>query len=56
VSLLLVVLLVALAAAGGFLGDLLQLAGWLVLVLVAVGAVAGFLLYRWVERVTRRWR
>ena len=43
---LLVVLIIVVAAAGGFLGELLRLAGWIVLTLVALGAVAGFLVWR----------
>ncbi len=45
-TLLLVVLILVVAAAGGFLGELLRLAGWIVLTLVALGAVAGFLVWR----------
>jgi len=45
-TLLLVVLILVVAAAGGFLGELLQLAGWIVFTLVALGAVAGVLVWR----------
>jgi hypothetical protein len=45
---LLLVLIVALAAAGGFLGTLLEVAGWIVLGLVVVGALLGFGLWRWI--------
>ncbi len=45
-TLLLVVLILVVAAAGGFLGELLRLAGWIVLILVALGALAGFLVWR----------
>ncbi len=40
-----VLLVVLLAAAGGFLGDLLELAGRFVLVLVAIGALLGLAPY-----------
>jgi hypothetical protein len=43
---LLFVLIIVVAAAGGFLGELLELAGWLILTLVVLGAVAGFLVWR----------
>ena len=43
---LLVVLILVVAAAGGFLGELLELAAWIVVILVAVGAVVGFLAWR----------
>lgn len=55
-TLLLVVLIAALAAAGGFLGDLLEVAGWVVVSLVALGAIVGFLLYKWAKRVVSRRR
>lgn len=42
----LVILILLLALAGGFLGDLLQLAAWLVVVLALAGAALGFFLYR----------
>ena len=45
VTLLLVVLMLLFAAASGFLGDFLELAGVVVLVLVVVGAAAGAFLY-----------
>lgn len=46
---LLLVLIVALAAAGGFLGTLLEVAGWILLVLVVLGALVGFGLWRWIS-------
>jgi hypothetical protein len=46
---LLLVLILVLAAAGGFLGTLLEVAGWLVLGLVVVGAAVGFGLWRWIS-------
>ncbi|MDP8992425.1 MAG: hypothetical protein M3N31_05130 [Actinomycetota bacterium] len=55
-TLLLVVLVIALAAAGGFLGDLLEVAGWALVLLMALGAAVGLLLYRWAKRVVSRWR
>lgn len=44
---LLLVLVLVLAAAGGFLGTLLEVAGWIVLGLVVIGALVGFGLWRW---------
>ncbi len=43
ITFLLVVLIMVVAAAGGFLGELLELAGWAVLVFVVLGAIVGFL-------------
>lgn len=51
---LLLVLIVILAAVGGFLGDLLELAFWIVLILVALGGILGYLLYRWFEDLRSR--
>ena len=48
-TLLLVVLILVIAAAGGFLGTLLEAAGWLVLALAVIGAVLGYLLWRWIR-------
>ena len=48
-TLLLLVLIVVIAAAGGFLGTLLEAAGWIVLSLIVVGAVVGYLLWRWIR-------
>jgi hypothetical protein len=42
---LLIVLALLLAAAGGFLGDFLELAGWLILILALSGALLAFFLY-----------
>lgn len=47
--LLLVVLV--LAVVGGFLGDLLEFAAWAIVVLAAIGALVGFLIYRAVQRL-----
>ncbi len=49
-----VLLIVLLAAAGGFLGDLLEFAGWVIVVLVAVGALIGLALYAGYKKVKRR--
>ncbi len=46
---LLLVLIVVVAAAGGFLGTLLEVAGWIIVGLVVVGALIGFGLWRWVR-------
>lgn len=51
---LLVILVLALAIAGGFLGDLLEVAAWMLVVLVVVGAAAGALLYQAVKSLFRR--
>lgn len=50
----LLILILLLALAGGFLGDLLELAAWLVLVLALVGAAIGFFVYRAFARVRGR--
>lgn len=54
-SIVLVVLVLALAIAGGFLGDLLEVTGWVILVLAATGAIFGFLLYWWARKALKRW-
>lgn len=46
---LLFILVILLAIAGGFLGDLLELAAWLIFILVVAGGVLGFLGYRAVK-------
>lgn len=46
-TLLLIVLILVVAAAGGFLGQLLEVAAWIVGILAVLGALAGFLLWRW---------
>lgn len=43
---ILLVLILLLALAGGFLGTLLEAAFWVVLVLAAVGALLAFVAYR----------
>lgn len=48
---LLVVLIVVIAAAGGFLGTLLEVAGWLVLAMIVLGALIGFGLWRWTRSI-----
>jgi len=53
-SLLLVILILVLAAAGGFLGDLLELAGWIIVFFALMGAVLAFIVYRWVGRLRTR--
>ncbi len=47
----LLLLILVLAAVGGFLGDFLQLAGWLIFTFAAVGAIGAWLLYRWFDRL-----
>jgi hypothetical protein len=46
---LLFVLIIVVAAAGGFLGTLLEVAGWIIVGFVVVGALVGFGLWRWVR-------
>ncbi len=53
-TIILIILVLALAAAGGFLGDLLEAAGWIIASLAIIGAVLGFLAYLWVKRVLGR--
>lgn len=48
------VLIILLAIAGGFLGDLLELAGWLILILALAGAVIGYVGYRAVQNFLGR--
>lgn len=48
----LLLLILILAAVGGFLGELLEFAAWLILVMAAIGAVIGYLAYRWFQRFT----
>ncbi len=55
-TLLLIVLVIVLAAAGGFLGDLLEAAGWVILVFIIFGAILGSLAYLWIRRVLGRLR
>lgn len=55
VTFLLIVLILVVAAAGGFLGGLLELAGWIVLGFVLLGAVAGFLIWRALRSFLDRW-
>lgn len=47
---LLIVLIVVLAAAAGILGTLLEVAAWLLVALIILGAVIGYLLWRAVSR------
>ena len=53
---LLFVLIIVVAAAGGFLGELLELAGWLILILVVLGAAVGFFVWRGVRGFLDRGR
>lgn len=50
----LLLLILLLAVAGGFVGDLLELAAWLILVLALVGAALGFFIYRTFAKVRDR--
>ena len=51
---LLLILIVLLAAAGGFLGELLELAAWTVGLLALAGALVGFFVYRAFRRLKDR--
>lgn len=53
-TLLLIVLILVIAAAGGFLGTLLEVAGWLLLIMILLGALVGFVLWRVIESVRSR--
>lgn len=44
---LLLILILVLAALGGFLGELLEFAFWLVVVLVIAGALLGYFVHNW---------
>lgn len=46
----LILLILLLALAGGFLGTLIEAALWVVLILVAVGGLLGLLVYRLLTR------
>lgn len=52
--LILLILLIVFAAAGGFLGDFLRLAGWVILFFVILGAAVGLVLYLAWQRLTRK--
>lgn len=53
-TLLLIILILLAAAAGGFLGELFELAGWLILILAIVGAVLGGAIYLAILRFWKR--
>lgn len=53
-TLLLIILILLTAAAGGFLGELLELAGWLILILAIVGAALGGAIYLAIRRFWKR--
>jgi hypothetical protein len=53
-ALLLIVLILVIAAAGGFLGTLLEVAGWALLLLILLGAVIGFGIWRALRGVLDR--
>lgn len=54
VTVLLILLMLVFAAAGGFLGDFLELAGIVILILVVLGAGTGGFLYLSVRRMLSR--
>lgn len=47
----LLLLIVILALAGGFLGNLLELALWIILAMAVAGALIAFFVYRWVKEL-----
>lgn len=51
---MLILLIILLALAGGFLGDLLEFAFWVIVVLAALGALAGYALHRAISGFSRR--
>ncbi len=51
---MLVLIVIVLAIAGGFLGTLLEIAAWAIGILAVVGAILGFLAYRWYEGLKSR--
>lgn len=53
---LLVILILLFAAAGGFLGDLLRLAGWVIVFFVGLGVVASLALYVMIQRLKDRFQ
>ncbi len=53
-TVLLVIFILAFAAAAGFLGDLLEAAGIMLVVFIVVGGALGWALYAWLRRVLRR--
>ncbi len=53
-ALLLLILILVIAAAGGFLGTLLEVAGWLLVIMVLIGAAIGFAAWRWIESLRSR--
>ena len=48
-TLLLIVLILVIAAVGGFLGTLLEVAAWALLLMILGGALLGFLAWQWVR-------
>jgi hypothetical protein len=53
-TLLLIVLVLVVAAVGGSLGTLLEVAGWFLLVLILLGALVGFARWRVIDSVRSR--
>jgi hypothetical protein len=53
-TLLPIVLVLVIAAVGGFLATLLEVAGWLLLVLILLGALVGFVLWRAIDSARSR--
>lgn len=47
--LLLIILILVIAAAGGFLGTLLEVAGWLIVAMILLGALLGWWLWTMVK-------
>lgn len=55
-TILLIILILVIAAAGGFLGTLLEVAGWLILLMVLAGAAIGWALWSWLRSLFDRSR
>ena len=53
-TMLLLLLIIVLAAAAGILGDLLEFALWVIGIMIAAGALLGYLVYRWFVRTKER--
>lgn len=51
---LLLILILVLAAVGGFLGELLEFALWAVVILVVAGAALGYFVHNWFKGLTGR--
>lgn len=53
-TLLLIILILVIAAAGGILGTLLEVAGWLLVIMIVIGALIGLGIGRLIASGRRR--